>query len=254
MESVGSTSPGPGEGPAFLAEGGEMGGRIRGFDWAASPLGAPEEWPPALKTAVGILLSSKFPMFLAWGPELRLLYNDAYAPILGAKHPAALGHAFEDVWAEIWDEIGPLARRALAGEATYFENLPLTMTRKGYSEQTFFTFSYSPLRDDRGEAAGMFCVCTETTAQVLAGREQIGETERLRRLFDRAPGFMAVVRGPDHVFEMVNQSYQKLVGRRDLIGKPVREAVPEVEGQGLFELLDKVYRSGEDFSGRAVAV
>jgi len=239
---------------SFLADGGEMGERMRAFDWSASPLGPPEHWPLALKTATGILLTSKFPMFLAWGPELRSLYNDAYIDVLGHKHPAALGHAFEDVWADIWADIEPLVRRALAGESTYFENLPLTMTRKGYPEQTFFTFSYSPLRGDDGDAAGMFCVCTETTATVLAERERLNETERLRQLFHNAPGFMAVVRGPDHVFEMANASYQTLVGRRDLIGKPVREAVPEVEGQGLFELLDKVYRSGEAFSGRSVAI
>jgi PAS domain S-box-containing protein len=239
---------------SFLADGGEMGERMRAFDWSRSPLGPPEHWPQALKTATGILLSSKFPMFLAWGPELRFLYNDAYVDVLGGKHPAALGHAFEDIWAEIWDDVGPLARRALDGEATYFENLPLTMTRKGYEEQTWFTFSYSPLRGDDGRPAGMFCVCTETTATVRSERERLNETERLRQLFDRAPGFMAVVRGPDHVFEMANASYQELVGRRDLIGKPVREAVPEVEGQGLFELLDKVYRTGEPFSGRSVSI
>jgi PAS domain S-box-containing protein len=242
------------DGLAFLAEGGEMGGRIRRFDWASSPLGRPEAWPQALKTAVGLLLSSKFPMFVAWGPELRFLYNDAYAEILGAKHPHALGHAFEDIWAEIWDDVGPLAHRALAGEATYFENLPLLMTRKGYEEQTWFTFSYTPLRGDSGEAEGMFCVCTETTAQVLAERERLSEAERLRQLFDRSPGFMAVARGPDHVFEMANESYLRLVGRRDLVGKPVREAVPEIEGQGLVELLDQVYRSGEPFVGQSAPV
>jgi PAS domain S-box-containing protein len=252
-----SSAPGDPAGPeslSFLAAGGEMGERMRAFDWSCSPLGPPEGWPPALKTATGILLSSKFPMFLAWGPELRFLYNDAYIDVLGGKHPAALGHAFEDIWADIWHDLEPLVRRALAGESTYFENLPLTMTRKGFAEQTWFTFSYSPLRGDDGAAAGMLCVCTETTATVLAERERLGETERLRQLFHNAPGFMAVVRGPDHVFEMANASYQALVGRRDLIGKPVRAAVPEVEGQGLFELLDKVYRSGKPFSGRSVAV
>jgi PAS domain S-box-containing protein len=227
---------------------------IRRFDWGSSPLGPPENWPQALKTATGILLSSKFPMFLAWGPELRLIYNDAYAEILGGKHPDALGHAFEDVWADIWADIRPMAERAVAGEASFYENLPLTMTRRGFAEPTWFTFSYSPLRDDDGRTAGMFCVCTETTATVLAERDRVSQTERLRQLFDRAPGFMAVVRGPDHVFEMANQSYQKLVGTRELIGKPVREAVPEVEGQGLIELLDKAYRTGEAFSGRSVAV
>ncbi|HEX8481520.1 MAG TPA: PAS domain-containing protein [Allosphingosinicella sp.] len=252
-----SSEPGGPAGPeslSFLAGGGEMGERMRGYDWSCSPLGHPEAWPQSLKTAAGILLSSKFPMFLAWGPELRFLYNDAYADVLGGKHPAALGHAFEDVWADIWHDLEPLVRRAIAGESTYFENLPLTMTRKGFAEQTWFTFSYSPLRGDDGAAAGMLCVCTETTATVLAERERRNETERLRQLFDNAPGFMAVVRGPDHVFEMANASYQALVGRTDLIGKPVRQAVPEVEGQGLFEALDKVYSSGEPFSGRSVSV
>ena len=112
MASIASGAPGSPESLSFLADGGEMGERMRGFDWSCSPLGPPERWPQALKTAVGILLSSKFPMFLAWGPELRFLYNDAYADVLGGKHPAALGHAFEDVWADIWDEIGrsPAAR------------------------------------------------------------------------------------------------------------------------------------------------
>src|SRR4051794_32383294 len=89
---------------AFLADGGEMGERIRRFDWSSSPLGLPEHWSQSLKTGVGILLSSKFPMFIAWGPELRFLYNDSYAEVLGGKHPAALGHAFEDIWADIWGE------------------------------------------------------------------------------------------------------------------------------------------------------
>jgi PAS domain S-box-containing protein len=236
---------------AFLTEGGEMGERMRAYDWTRSPLGPPEHWPQSLKTGVEILLSSKFPMFIAWGPELRFLYNDAYADVLGGKHPAALGHVFEDIWAEIWNDIEPIVRRALAGEATYWDNLPLTMTRKGYSEQTWFTFSYSPLRDDGGQVEGMFCACVETTDTVLAQRQRASEAERLRRLFDHAPGFMAVLRGPDHVFEMMNAAYLQLVGHRDLLGKTVREALPEIEGQGFFELLDQAYRSGEAFAGRA---
>jgi PAS domain S-box-containing protein len=239
---------------AFLGDGGEMGRRIRAFDWDASPLGPPEDWPASLKTTMGILLGSKFPMFLAWGPELRFLYNDAYIDVLGGKHPAALGHAFEDIWAEIWDDLEPLVQRALAGEATYFESLPLEMTRKGFAEQTWFTFSYSPLRGDSGTVEGMFCVCTETTAQVLAERRRVDEAERLRRLFDHAPGFMAVLRGPDLVFEMTNSSYLQLVGHRDLVGKPVREALPEVAGQGFFDLLGQVYRSGEAFAGRGMTI
>ena len=238
----------------FLADGGEVGALIRGFDWAASPLGRPERWPQSLKTAVGIVLSSKFPMFVAWGHDLRFIYNDAYAEILGHKHPAALGHAFEDIWAELWQDLKPLVDRALAGEATYSENLPLTVTRKGYEEQAWFTFSYSPLREESGTAAGMLCVCTETTATVLAERQRIGEVERMRQLFERAPGFIAVLRSPQHIFELTNAAYLQLVGHRDLLGKTVREALPEVEGQGFFELLDEVYRTGQPFTGRSMPI
>jgi PAS domain S-box-containing protein len=239
---------------SFLVDGGEMGALMRAFDWSSSPLGPPERWPQSLKTAVGIVLGSKFPMFVAWGPDLRFIYNDGYAEILGHKHPAALGHAFEDIWAELWKDVKPLVDRALAGEATFSENLPLTVTRKGYAEQTWFTFSYSPLRDESGAAAGMLCVCTETTATVLAERQRTGEIERMRQLFERAPGFVAVLRSPEHVFELTNAAYLQLVGHRDLLGKSVREALPEVEGQGFFELLDEVYRTGEPFTGRSMAI
>jgi PAS domain S-box-containing protein len=236
---------------AFLAEGGEMGERIRSFDWAATPLGPAETWPQSLKTAVGILLSSKFPMFLAWGEELTFLYNDPYALILGRKHPA-LGQPFERIWSEIWSDIAPLVERALAGEGTYWENLPLVMHRKGFEEQTWFTFSYSPLRGDDGAVCGMHCVCVETTDTVRAEQRRVAEAERLRTLFDRAPSFIAVLRGPDHVFELANASYHALIGRSDLIGKPAREALPEVEGQGFFELLDEVYRTGRPYTGHSV--
>jgi PAS domain S-box-containing protein len=231
-----------------------MGRMIRSHDWTCSPFGPPEDWPQALKTAVGIVLGSKFPMFLAWGPELRFIYNDGYAEILGGKHPAALGHAFEDIWAEIWGDIEPIVDRAIAGEASFYEDLPLTLTRRGYPEETWFTFSYSALRDESGAVAGMLCTCVETTAAVLGERRRMNEAQRLRQLFDRSPSFMAVVRGPDHVFELMNASYLQLVGHRDLVGKSVREALPEVEGQGFFELLDEVYRTARPFTGRSMAI
>ena len=113
-----------------------MGARMRAYDWAASALGPLETWPQSLRTAVSLLLSSRFPMFIAWGPQLAFLYNDDYAPILGAKHPAALGRPFAEVWSEIWSDVGPLAERALRGEATFREDLPLTMQRAGFVEQT----------------------------------------------------------------------------------------------------------------------
>jgi PAS domain S-box-containing protein len=238
---------------SFLNEGGTMGAAIRGHDWSASRLGPIEDWPQSLKTAVGIILSSKFPMFLAWGPELTFLYNDSYAEVLGSKHPA-LGKPFQEIWSEIWQDIAPIVDQALAGEATYWENLPLVMARKGYEEQTWFTFSYSPLRGDTGAVEGMFCACTETTATVLAERRRDTEMERLRTLFDRAPVFIAVLAGPDHVFEIANAAYLRLIGDRDVFGKTVREALPDVSGQGFFDLLDQVYASGEAYSGYSTEV
>ena len=118
------------------------------------------------------MLGSKFPMFVAWGDELGFLYNDAYAEILGAKHPGALGARFCDIWSEIWSDISPLIDAALAGEATYCEDLPLVMNRHGFDEQTWFTFSYSPVQDESGRVAGMFCAVAETTGEVLAEQRQ----------------------------------------------------------------------------------
>jgi hypothetical protein len=118
-----------------------VGRRICSQDWSASDLGEPDSWPDSLRTIVSLLLNSGFPMFLAWGPQLTFIYNDAYAPILGDKHPRALGRPFRDVWPEIWDDVGPLAERALAGEAVWLDDLPLLMQRHGYQEQTWFTFS-----------------------------------------------------------------------------------------------------------------
>jgi signal transduction histidine kinase/ActR/RegA family two-component response regulator len=141
---------------------------MRSHDWSTSPLGPPAKWPQSLRSVVGLLLQSQFPMFVAWGPDLGFLYNDPYAEILGAKHPRALGSKFYDVWSEIWPDISPLIDAALAGQATYREDLSLLMNRKGFDEQTWFTFSYSPVREEGGAVAGMFCAVCETTPKVLA--------------------------------------------------------------------------------------
>ena len=229
-----------------------MGAMMRAHDWSASPLGSPRQWPQALRTVVGLMLNSKFPMFVAWGGELGFLYNDSYISILGDKHPTSLGKRFHDVWAEIWHDIHPLIVRALRGEASYMDRLPLRMRRHGYDEDTWFRFSYSPVRDEDGTVAGMFCACVEMTGEVLAQRYREEENERLVTLFEQAPGIIAVLRGPEHVFEITNRSYLQLVGHRALVGKTARDALPEVQGQGFFELLDHVYQSGQPFVGHAV--
>ncbi|MCB5174706.1 PAS domain-containing sensor histidine kinase [Microvirga lenta] len=236
----------------FLAGGGDMGARMRAHDWSTSPLGEPETWPQSLRTLVRLMLNAQQAMFIAWGPDLAFLYNDAYAPIFGAKHPGALGRPFAEVWSDIWEQIRPLVESTLAGEAVGYEDLLIPMERNGYREETYFTFSYTPVHDESGRVAGMFCAAMETTGKVLAERRIATERERLRELFHQAPGFIAVLRGPDHVFEIANASYYQLIGHRDIIGRPALEALPEVADQGFKELLDNVYESGEPFVGRGL--
>jgi signal transduction histidine kinase len=165
------------DGGALSAQGtfagkGEMAGLIRATDWSRSPLGPVETWPQSLRTAVSICLGSRHPIVLWWGPERWMFYNDGYRPMLGAhKHPQFLGARGRDCWAEIWEVIGPMMEQVIAtGEATWSEDLFLPMMRSGYLEETYFTFSYSPIRDETGEPRGIFNACTESTARVLAER------------------------------------------------------------------------------------
>jgi len=240
--------------PAFLAGPSTMARMMREHDWVSSAVGHPRAWPQSLRSVVNLMLGSGFPMFVAWGPTLEMLYNDAYAEILGRKHPASLGTAFEKVWYDILEDIMPLVNRALAGETFFIENLPLRMQRKGYDEDTWFTFSYSPVLDEAGRTAGFYCACTETTGMVLAERYQRAEQERLQALFQQAPGFVAVLRGPQHVFEVTNPGYAQLTAHRPLLGRPLNEAMPETVEQGFVALLDEVYRSGKPYVGRAAQV
>jgi PAS domain S-box-containing protein len=154
-----------------LGSGGEMGERIRAFDWSSTPVGPMERWPQSLKTAVQILLGSRYPMFVWWGQEFTQLYNDAYAPMLGTRHPHALGQPAPVVWADVWDVVGPQAEAVLqAGQSSWNEELLLIMERYGYPEETYFTFSYSPVADDSGGVGGVFCAVTEDTGRVLGQR------------------------------------------------------------------------------------
>ncbi len=154
-----------------LPGGGHTGALIRGHDWSATGLGPIEQWPQSLRTVVGILLSSRYQMWMGWGPDLSFLYNDAYAPTLGVKHPWAIGRPAREVWAEIWADIGPRIELVLrTGEATWDEGLLLFLERRGYPEETYHTFSYSPLRDDGGAIAGHFCVVMEETERIIGER------------------------------------------------------------------------------------
>ena len=158
---------------------GEMGALMRSLDWSKTSLGAVEHWPQSLRTSVSICLSSRYPMLIWWGPELVMIYNDAYRPILGSiKHPAAMGQRGSECWPEIWNIIGPMLEGVMTtGTATWSTNQLLPLERNGYPEECYFTFSYSPIRDETGGVGGVFTAVTETTGQVLGER-------RLRTLHD----------------------------------------------------------------------
>jgi hypothetical protein len=358
-----------------------MAQRVRAFDWSTTPLGPMDRWPQSLRTAVDICLGSRLPMMIWWGPHLINLYNDAYAPVLGQRHPRALGMSGRELWADIWPVLGPQVELVMEqGGSTFNERVHLLVLRNGVPEDTWFTWSYSPIHDEDGKIVGLFNACQEDTRQVMAERERdrqqeerrrteeraaaildsvtdgffsldqawrftyangqagrilgrpadelIGkviwdeypglhgndleplylrtmrervsgsvtafypdhdcwyevrcypardglsvyfqnvtefkqsemarealvrtvenERSRLRAVIEQAPAFICTLVGPDHVFELANDGIYDLLGKRDLIGKPVREALPELVGQPYLDLLDRVYTTGETFHG-----
>ena len=441
MTGEGATSDG------IFIGGGEVAALMRRTDWSKTSLGPVEDWPEALKISLRLLLTSKFEMWMGWGPEIAFLYNDAYRPTLGRKHPDSLAKPTRQLWAEIWDEIGPRIRSVYEqGEATWDRALLLLLERNGYPEETYHTFSYSPIFGASGRVEGMFCAVSEETERVIserrlgtlrklaeglavattredvwqaarrtckgnpqdlpfalgyafagetatlafaagpesgsalaperAPREAVApwpltrqlvmdvsrieglpngawrrppqqaaviplaahggdaaagalvvglnphrlydddyqaflrliagqissglanadaneaerrrtaalaeavrlrqaaaealeranarlarearaaaaERDRLRDLFQRAPGFMCLLSGQQLVFEFMNESYLQLIGHREVIGQPIRRALPEIEGQGFFEILDEVYATGKPFVGEGLAV
>ncbi|MES2889413.1 MAG: ATP-binding protein [Pseudomonadota bacterium] len=156
----------------FLSGGGELSTLIRRFDWQRTPLGPVDRWPQSLRTTVSLMLNSQHPMWIGWGPDATFLYNDAYISVLSqVKHPWALGRPAAEVWAEIWDVCGPLADQVFHhGRASFVDDVRLFMNRAGYVEEVFYSFSYSPVRDERGEVGGLFCPSTETTDKILNAR------------------------------------------------------------------------------------
>ncbi|HEX8757639.1 MAG TPA: GAF domain-containing protein [Steroidobacteraceae bacterium] len=173
----------------FLAGGGEMGERMRALDWTRTPLGSPVRWPQSLKTIVRVMLDSRYAMWMLWGPELTFLCNDAYAPTLGIKRDWALGARSDKVWAEIWADVKPRIDQVLEqGRATWDEALLLFLERSGFPEETYHTFSYSPVYDDESRIAGMLCVITEVTERVVGERR----LRILQELAARAAGATSV--------------------------------------------------------------
>ena len=166
---------------SWLSGGGEMGQLIRAMDWAATPLGPLSGWPQSLRTSVSLCLSSTFPILVAWGPHDIQIYNDAYRPICGAKHPESMGAPFKICWATALPVVGDAFDRAHAGEGVYIRDQRMFLDRYGYLEEAFMTFSFSPIRVESGNVGGIFHPITESTAQVLNARR----TQMLRDLTGR---------------------------------------------------------------------
>jgi PAS domain S-box-containing protein len=240
---------------SFLTGGGKMAELMRTNDWDWSPLGPPSNWSPTLRATIGLILPARAEIVLFWGPDFLALYNDAYAPTIGSKHPRALGRPARESWSELWDDLEPLLRGVFeTGQTFSAKDRPFYIERHGVGETVYFDVSYSAVRETDGEVAGVLCVVSETTARVHAQQQIASERERLAQLFEQAPSFMALLEGPNHVFSFINPAYQQLIGHRDVVGHPLRDALPEVIGQGFLDLLNRVYSTGEPAKGKAIAV
>src|SRR5262245_48716855 len=187
-----SRSPAPSV-PQFPEQGGEMGHLVQTFDWASTPLGPIDSWPESLRTSLSLILNSRHPMWIGWGPECTFLYNDAYVQVLGAsKHPWALGKPASVVWSEIWDIIGPLVEGVFReGRPSIFDNLRLFMKRADFVEEVFYSFSYSPIYDKTGKVGGLFCPSNEVTDKLLNERRlrtlsELAERAYLEKTIDGA--------------------------------------------------------------------
>jgi len=237
---------------AFLAGGGQLGCLIATFDWASTSIGPIAGWPQSLKTAVSLILRSRVPIVMLWGEDGVMIYNDGYSEFAGGRHPQLLGSKVREGWPEVADFNDNIMKVCLAGGTLAYREQMLTLDRTGKPEQVWLDLDYSPVLDESGAPAGVIAIVIETTAKVAAERWRASERDRQRQMFEQAPGFMAMLSGPEHIFEMTNAAYMQLVGHRDIIGKPTREALPEIANQGFLELLDQVFTSGEAFVGYAL--
>ena len=242
----------------FLQGGGEMGALTRSYDWSQTSVGLPGEWPQSLSILVSILLNSRFPMFLWWGEDLVQFYNDAYRPSLGnaGKHPTALGQKGEDCWVEIWPVIKPLIDQVLAGEgATWSEDQLIPIYRNGKVDDVYWTFSYSPAKDESGKIAGVFVVCHETTDKVISIKK-VEESERnFRNLVLQAPIGICIVKRDPPITELVNDSFLELAGkqRAEFEGKRFWKVLKEAE-EPYAQILVNVIKTGEIYIGRETEV
>ena len=270
------------EAPQFATDrGGDVGATpvprlLLAMQWGDTGLGPPADWSHSLRTVAHMVMDAPLAMFLIWGTARTLIYNAGFAEIAEQRHPAAFGHPVAEVWPELWRWDENVFDSEYRGALVSFQDQHLVDT----GDERCFDLFYTPVRDDDNRVRGVMCNVMDTTRRMLAERDADrrgrvaarladtleierqsagaltarlqAESDSLRALFEQAPGFMALTRGPEHVFEQANPSYQRLVGQRELLGRRVRDAFPELVGQGFIDLLDEVYRSGAPYVGKNV--
>jgi PAS domain S-box-containing protein len=249
-----SDSDAPADALDFLRGGGEMGALIARFDWAATPVGDIDAWPERLKGVISTLLQSPVPMSLWWGPTGVMLYNDAHARLLGDRHPKALGRSVREVRPDRISIVDQIISAGLAGQTVSLCALASKIQRSGRQEEAWFDLDCSPVRDERGEPAGVLIVSVDITQRVLAERKAARKLERQRAMFEQAPGFICLLSGPDLTVEFTNAAHRRLFGVHDAEGRPYMEAFAEIAARGEPEILHQVYQSGTPYVGRAYPV
>lgn len=241
-------------GKVFSVVTGELKERITSFNWANTPMGSLHTWPESLKRAVELILQSPVPTVLCCGSNGILLYNDAYAWLADSYHPDILGQSVQDAWPEKADYHHRIQNIVLSERAISFRNKHLKLPCRDADQSFWFDLHYSPVLSEAGTPLAVMLTVKETTNDVLTQRRLHAEVDRLTQMFEHAPGIMAMSRGPDHVFELANRAYMELIGPREILGKSVREALPELLNQGFPELLDAVYSSAKPYIGTAVPI
>ncbi len=237
---------------SFLDNTGELGDLIARFDWSQTSLGAISDWPQSVKSTVSLILHSPFPIVTMWGDAGIMIYNAGYAEVAQDRHPHMLGKGVRQSWPEAREFNDHVMRVCMAGRTLHYANQELTLHRNGRDEQIWFNLDYSPIIGEAQVPVGVMAMVADTTNEVRVERFLQGERRRLQEMFNQAPGFMAMLEGPEHRFVQVNDAYLDLVGFRDVEGKTVAEALPETVEQGFVALLDRLYASGEAFSGAAI--
>ncbi|WP_246191892.1 ATP-binding protein [Pseudoxanthomonas gei] len=229
----------------FLLGGDALGQLIADFDWAATSVGPLDSWPPVMRATVSLMLQSPVALVTLWGREGVMIYNDAYSTFAGDRHPGLLGSEVRQGWREVASFNDHVLNHVLVGNQTLsYKDMELTLNRDGQARQLWLDLDYSPVLDETGEAIGVLAIVVETTERVNAERVKAADRQRLAQLFEQAPSFMAVLRGPEHVFELTNPAYQQLIGHRQVIGQSVKDAMSDAAEQGYVQVLDEVFRTG----------